>query len=72
MFVLSAPAFTEWIFILLALTFFILPVLCLIDIIKSRFADSSNKVVWIVIVLLLPYLGSFLYLLLGRRQRIAA
>lgn len=39
-----------------------------IDILKSTFKDSSNKVVWILVSLLLPGLGPVLYFLVGRKQ----
>lgn len=47
----------------------LLPVLCIIDIAGSQFNDDTNKIVWILVVLFLPFLGSLLYLLIGRGQK---
>ncbi len=49
---------------------YILSVLCLVlwimalvDCLKS---NNSNKIVWILVIILLPFLGSILYFLIGR------
>jgi len=46
-----------------------LMIFSLFDILKSRF-KGSGKPIWIALVLLLPVLGSLLYLLLGRSKKI--
>ncbi|MBX5439189.1 MAG: PLDc N-terminal domain-containing protein [Thermoflavifilum sp.] len=48
----------------------ILWIWALVDIIKSRFESDTTKIIWIVVVILLPLLGSILYLIIGRNQRI--
>ncbi len=40
----------------------VLWIFAIIDILKSNFKDSTNKIIWVLIVLLLPVLGSILYL----------
>ncbi|WP_438482144.1 PLDc N-terminal domain-containing protein [Oleiharenicola lentus] len=52
---------------------YLISVLCLvfwlvalIDCIKS---NNPNKVVWIIVIILLPFLGSILYFLIGRGGR---
>lgn len=52
-----------------ALVVFILPLMALIDIVKSRFEDN-NKIIWVLIVLLLPFLGSIVYFIVGRKQKL--
>ena len=47
---------------------FILPIIAIIDLIKIDL-DSSQKLLWILIILFLPVLGSILYFLMGRDQR---
>lgn len=47
-----------------------LPIAVLIDIIISRFQDNSAKIVWALIVLLIPLFGSLAYLVIGRRKKI--
>ncbi|WP_225865862.1 PLDc N-terminal domain-containing protein [Dyadobacter aurulentus] len=41
----------------------------LIDVIKSEFTRPNNKFVWILVIVFMPILGSFLYLIIGRGQR---
>jgi hypothetical protein len=41
----------------------------LVDILKSEFR-GYNKIVWILLVLFLPALGTILYLLIGRKQKV--
>ncbi|GAA4888646.1 hypothetical protein GCM10023311_10740 [Flaviramulus aquimarinus] len=41
---------------------------CLVDIIKSAFSQKT-KVFWFFVVLLVPFLGSVLYLLKGTKQK---
>ncbi len=42
--------------------------IALVDILKSEFKDSSNKLIWILVTLFLPFLGPILYFLVGRKQ----
>ncbi|WP_213188586.1 PLDc N-terminal domain-containing protein [Cloacibacterium caeni] len=48
----------------------VLWIFALIDILKSNFKDSTNKIIWVLIVLLLPVLGSILYFIFGGQQKI--
>lgn len=41
----------------------------LIDIIRHEFT-GYNKLIWIIVILCLPLLGTILYLFWGRKQRI--
>ena len=43
--------------------------LTLVDIIRSEFTDSSNKIVWFLLVLFLPLLGVILYSFIGTGQK---
>ena len=52
------------IFFLACLWFF-----CLFDILTSKFR-GNEKLLWIVVVLIAPGLGMFLYLILGKRNKI--
>jgi phosphotransferase system glucose/maltose/N-acetylglucosamine-specific IIC component len=42
----------------------------LIDILKSEFTNSIDKLVWLIAVIFLPILGIVLYLIIGRKQKI--
>ena len=48
----------------------ILIIVCLVDIVRSDFKDSTVKLLWAVIVILAPVIGGLMYLLLGRRQKV--
>lgn len=64
-FLISMPGGAEW---LLIVTAILLPVLALVEIIRSNIS-SESKIIWILVVLLLPFIGSILFLLLGRSQK---
>ena len=44
--------------------------LALISALMSDF-PGNEKILWVLIILLLPFLGSVLYFLIGRNQRIS-
>ncbi|MCD6346825.1 MAG: PLDc N-terminal domain-containing protein [Bacteroidales bacterium] len=56
----------EWILILF---FVLLPVFALISIIRNEF-EGNNKLLWVIVVIFIPYLGSILYFLIGRNQKL--
>ena len=43
----------------------------LIDILRSRFRNDSNKIICVLVVILLQFLGAIIYLAVGRNQKIA-
>lgn len=42
----------------------------LIDILKSEFTNSINKLIWLIAVIFLPLIGVILYLFVGKKQKI--
>ncbi len=42
---------------------------CLIDVIKAEFKGESDKVIWLVLIVMLPMIGSILYLTIGMNQK---
>ncbi|MDV7137954.1 PLD nuclease N-terminal domain-containing protein [Maribacter sp. TH_r10] len=48
----------------------IAPVVAIIDITKGRFKGSNDKLIWILVVLFLNPLGTLLYFLMGKDQKI--
>lgn len=42
----------------------------LIDLLKSSFKASNTKLMWVLILLFIPLLGSVLYLIIGRKQKV--
>ncbi|MES2379040.1 MAG: PLD nuclease N-terminal domain-containing protein [Bacteroidota bacterium] len=55
---------------LFILAFPLLALFCLIDIIRSDFKDSTTKLMWVLIVLFAPFLGSIIYLVVGRKSKL--
>ncbi len=54
--------------LLIILFIFLFPLMALISILMNDF-QGNDKLMWILIVLLLPFLGAFLYFLIGRNRR---
>ena len=48
----------------------LLPIIALFSLLKSIFKDSTTKLIWVLVILLVPVAGPILYFLIGRRQRI--
>ena len=55
--------------IILLLLFFILPIIALIDVIKSEF-EGNNKLIWVLVILFFNFIGSILYLIIGTKQKV--
>lgn len=63
---------TAGVIILLALiiAYFGLIIYSLLDAVKATFNNSITKIVWVLVILLAPFLGSILYLVIGRKSRL--
>lgn len=59
----------EVIILLLGLLLFVLPVIALVDIIRNEFT-GNNKLIWVLIVIFFNILGSILYFIMGKNQKI--
>jgi len=57
--------------ILLSVLFFVLlfPLLALISVLRNNF-QGNNKIIWVIVILFIPFIGSILYFTIGRKQRI--
>lgn len=51
---------------ILGLVVFVLDILAILDCLKSSF-DSSKKILWIIVILVLPVVGLVLYYLLAKK-----
>lgn len=51
------------------LIIFVYYIYALIDILKSEFT-GNNKLIWLIIYFILPFVGVLLYFLIGRKQKI--
>lgn len=63
-----ATFITIW--ILIGIIVFIAWLSALIDILRSEFINPSNKVVWLIVIFVIPLLGSILYSIFGCSQKI--
>jgi len=54
----------------LGLGIFIFWVWALIDILKSNFNDSINKLIWFLVVFFLYVFGALLYYFIGKNQKV--
>ena len=42
----------------------------LISLLRAEFRDSINKLIWLLVILFVPFFGALLYFIIGRKQRI--
>ena len=47
-------------------------IIALIDILRSNFKDSTNKIIWVLVVIFVPFFGPILYFIIGRGQKVRA
>jgi len=64
--------FGAGIILTLFIIFFVilLPLLALISVLMNDFR-GNDKIMWVLIIIFLPFLGSLLYFLIGRDKRIS-
>ena len=55
--------------VFLALSVCFLWIIALVDILRSDF-QGNDKVVWVIVVIFFPLLGSILYFIIGRSRKI--
>jgi len=70
MHLLGMPGGMEMLLLLFVLIPVVLWITALVDCLKSNFAGDS-KIIWVLVIIFLPVLGSILYFLIGRNQKIA-
>ena len=58
------------IFIILAgvLLLLLFPIMALISVLKNDF-KGNDKIVWVLLIIFLPFLGALLYFLIGRGKK---
>jgi hypothetical protein len=55
--------------LMVILFIFLIPLIALISVVMNQF-NGNEKIMWVVIIIFLPFLGSLLYFLIGRDRRI--
>lgn len=58
------------ILLLLVVLSLVLPLIAIINIVKSEFRDNNSKLIWVFIVLFLPIIGSLVYFIVGPSQKL--
>jgi beta-lactamase regulating signal transducer with metallopeptidase domain len=48
---------------------FVLFIVALFSVLKTNFKDSTTKLIWILVILVIPGAGPIFYFLIGRRQQ---
>ena len=56
-------------FLIIAAAIFAVWIGIIVDIIRSNFKDSNSKLIWLVMVIFLPFIGSILYFAIGQDQK---
>ncbi|MCX5678126.1 MAG: PLD nuclease N-terminal domain-containing protein [Candidatus Omnitrophica bacterium] len=52
---------------IVALIVLVLDIIAIVDILKSS-ADTGNKALWLILIIVLPVIGMVLYFLLGKKK----
>ena len=66
---LVSPAFGLLFWMIFSVSAVILPLIALIDLLRSHFVNH-DKLVWTIVVLFVPVIGPILYFTLGRKQKV--
>ena len=57
------------ILLMVGIGFFLLPLFAIVDIVRSKF-EGNMQLIWILIVFFFNIIGSILYFIIGRNQKI--
>ena len=63
------PMYIPFIYLIIFLSQLILFLLTVIDILKNRFETATDKLIWFLVVFLLPIIDPILYITIGRKQK---
>jgi len=55
--------------LVIVLVSLIIPIIALVDVLKSNF-EGNNKIIWVLVILLLSIIGAILYFVIGKQQKI--
>lgn len=47
----------------------LLPLIALISCLKSDMKNSTNKLIWVIVIIVVPIVGPILYFIIGRDQK---
>ncbi len=56
----------------LSLMLAVLPIIALITLLSKKYIDSTNKLIWVVVIVFVPVIGAILYFLIGPVNKLTA
>ena len=56
--------------LIILILWFILLLYAIIDVLKNKFEPENNKIIWVIVVILIPILGPVLYFFIGKKQKL--
>ncbi len=56
----------------LSLMFAVLPIIALITLLPKKYINSTNKLIWVVVIVFVPVIGAILYFLIGPVNKLTA
>ncbi|GHE72383.1 PLD nuclease N-terminal domain-containing protein [Roseivirga thermotolerans] len=66
---IGMPGGVEIFVIIFLLVGIILPLAAIIDIATSQFKDGTTKLIWLLVVIFAPFLGTLIYFAVGKGQK---
>jgi hypothetical protein len=66
---LITPGYDSLLWQLLGLTYFAFWVYALYDCVRNEFRGPNQKLIWVILILFAPVIGTFLYLSMSRRTK---
>lgn len=64
-------AFLFFMMTMICLGFIVVWVMTMVEIIRSDFDPKEERLIFLLLVILLPVIGTILYYMIGRRRRVA-
>ncbi len=58
--------------VLALISYPLLVIYCIVDIVRSRVNWSATKLLWVLAIIFAPFVGSIAYLMIGRDRELAA
>jgi len=52
-----------------SLCWFLLWLIALVDILRNNFRGRNEKLIWVLVILFVPFIGAILYFAIGRKNR---
>ena len=65
----SSIGIWQLVLVIIFLLAFLMPIVALISILGNKFKDN-DKLIWVLVVLLLPFVGALLYFFIGYPKRL--